>query len=136
MGGLIVVTVFMGCAIFFLACAFAQCSGVWKPSEEKRSVVQEMALEISRQAIQLDMNRLQMFLKWLHAHGSKIHMELPCLCKTTVRLHLEKSAKTWLESLPIKRLLCEYHLILSEISWWRDLEDKSLSKFMSRERYE
>jgi hypothetical protein len=39
----------------------------------------------------------------------------------------------WIESLPMQELLREYHLILDEIAWWRNLDARRLSMIMRSE---
>jgi hypothetical protein len=36
----------------------------------------------------------------------------------------------WFSRLPAEGLDWEYHLILSEIAWWRDLDESTLAEFM------
>jgi hypothetical protein len=43
---------------------------------------------------------------------------------------LRNSLKSWLESFPVAGLLWEYQLILTEIRWWRALDEPSLAKIL------
>lgn len=132
--GVIAPAVFAVCGLFFLACAFAQCSEAWEHRQEKPSHIEEMASEISRQALQLDEVRLDMFLRWLRNHGFKIRAQSPgqfqLACSSSMRRNLETSVKQRLESFPVSGQLWEYRLVLTEISWWRDLDYARLTKIV------
>lgn len=133
-GGVIAPAVFAVCGLFFLACAFAQCSEVWERRQDKRSHVEALAYEISRQALQLDEVRLGMFLRWLHNHSLMLQLQSSPHSQpaspSSMRRNLETNMKHWLESFPISGQLWEYHLVLTEIAWWRDLDCARLKKFM------
>ena len=103
-------------------------------------LIEQMVSDISSQAVRLDEVRLQKFLEWLKSHSAKV--------KTVEQVHIEVTVhhgegnlddclknglKGWLESLPMPGLILEYHLLLNEIAWWRDLDPRTLTRILRSE---
>lgn len=131
-GGVIASGLFAVCGLFFLACAFAQCSEAWEYKRAQPLHLDEMVAEISRQALQLDEIRLSMFLQWLQNHSPGIRIQSPCHSQPTypsnIRHDLETNIRQWLDAFPLSGQLWEYHLVLTEIAWWGDLDCARLTK--------
>lgn len=87
--------------------------------------IADMVAEILAHLPALDTNRRQMFFRWLRAH----HLGT-CFADANLQDRLTE----WFGALPVEGLIWEYHLILSEIAWWRDLDEPSLAEFMGSER--
>ena len=98
-------------------------------------LIEQMVSDISSQAARLDEVRLQKFLEWLKSHSSKVktvgqvHLEVAVHGEGSLDDRLKYGLKGWLESLPMPGLLWEYHLLLNEIAWWRDLDSCTLPKY-------
>lgn len=112
-----------------------------EPMNDLQSLIDQMATDISSQAVRLDGMRLPRFLAWLGAHSIKVKIaadsnepngrQVPLVValdqEATIEERLKLNLKTWFESLPLRGLLWEYHLILDEIAWWRDLDPHRLN---------
>ena len=102
-------------------------------------LIEQMVSDISSQAARLDEVRLQKFLEWLKSHSSKVktleqvHIEVVVHDEGSIDDRLKNGLKTWLESLPMPGLLWEYHLLLNEIAWWRDLDPRTLVRILRSE---
>ncbi|MCK6584778.1 MAG: hypothetical protein L6Q49_16915 [Anaerolineales bacterium] len=110
-------------------------------------LIEQMAADISSQAVRLDDLRLKLFLEWLKAHSSKVkaitdpHAQGGLQVQIDAALirdgireeRLKTGLRMWIESLPMQEMLREYHLILDEIAWWRDLDARRLSMIMRSE---
>ena len=103
-------------------------------------LIEQMVSDISSQATRLDEVRLQKFLEWLKSHSSKVktveqvHIEVAVHHgEGSVDDRLKNGLKGWLESLPMPGLLWEYHLLLNEIAWWRDLDPRTLVRILRSE---
>lgn len=101
-------------------------------------LIDQMVTHISFQAAQLDEFRLQMFLKWLKSHNSTVrNMRRSCLKVEPPTKDnnscLKTSLKSWFESLPLSGLIWEFQLILTEIRWWRTLDDRSLDRILKED---
>ena len=114
-----------------------------EPMNDMHILIEQMTSDISGQAIRLDDLRLRMFLNWLNAHGSKIKTITKSDGQPGKRIEfqsdgrmdecLKNGLRPWLESLTTQGLLWEYHLILNEIAWWRDLDPRRLSMILGSE---
>ena len=97
-------------------------------------LIEQMVSDISSQAARLDEVRLQKFLEWLKSHSSKVktvgqvHVEVAVHDEGSMDDRLKNDLNRWFESLPMQGLLWEYHLLLNEIAWWRDLDPRTLPK--------
>ena len=101
-------------------------------------IIDKMATEISGQAVQLDDLRLHLFLNWFLAHNNMVNevsegaikMNIAFLREANLEGRFQLALKTYLASLSIQGLLNEYHLILDEIDWWRDLNTDRLNMIL------
>ncbi len=106
-----------------------------------KSLIDQMAAEISSQAVRLDDLRLRLFLNWFLSHNNAmndvaevaIEMNIAILREANLEGRFQSALKTWLASLSIQGLLWEYHLILDEIAWWRDLDSHRLNMILRPE---
>jgi hypothetical protein len=110
-----------------------------------QNFIEQMVLDISLQAFRLDSIRLRLFLEWLNAHTSQIniatpaahHPQQPSQMIAIVDENLEErftnSLRTWFSSLSMQGSLWEYHLILDEIIWWRELDAQRLKMLSTPE---
>ena len=100
-------------------------------------LIEQMVLDISRQAFQLDDLCLPLFLNWLTAHCGKvrdaIQMDIATLRKMDSEELFKSALKAWLGSLPAQGLLWEYRLLRDEIAWWRDLDPRRLLMILKTE---
>ena len=89
-------------------------------------LIEQMVSDISSQAIQLEDQRLRLFLNWLMDHSSEMKGSLgtfePGSGDADMQVRFQSALKTWLQSLPAQGLLWEYRPITGEIHWWRDLD--------------
>jgi len=117
------------------------------PMNDLQVLIEQMAVDISGQVVRLDDLRLRLFLGWLGAHSSKVKVgtESDELVGKKVLLdvtmdrngnfeeRLKTNLKVWFASLSMQGLLWEYHLILDEITWWRDLDARRLMMILRSE---
>ncbi len=91
---------------------------------------------ICDQARSLSGIRLEMFLGWLSAHCHPIDIKSPGACRDWVRVegHLRAVLGAWFESLSLPGLLWEYHLVLTEIGYWREIGPQQLKGILEAER--
>ena len=105
----------------------------------RQMFIDQMVSYISLQTYRLDDCRLQMFLRWLRSHSSAIRnaervfdpAEIPN--QDSIRNNIKKNLESWFESLPFSGLIWEYELILTEIRWWRGLDERSLARILSED---
>lgn len=92
------------------------------------------------QARSLSGIRLEMFLGWLSAHCHPIDLKSPGVeeiaCRDWARVegHLRAALGAWFESLSLPGLLWEYHLVLTEIGYWREIDPQQLEGILEAER--
>ena len=110
-------------------------------------LIEQMVSDISGQAVRLDDLRLQLFLNWLNAHsnkvktitildgqvGEQIQMDVAVRDTESIAERLKTGLRGWFACLPMQGLLWEYHIILDEITWWRDLDHHRLVMIMGSE---
>lgn len=110
-------------------------------------LIDQMVSDISSQAVRLDDLRLHLFLNWLNAHSSKVktitgsdgqageqvQVDVEILLEGRLDESFKNGLRAWFESLPMPGLLWEYHLILDEITWWRDLDPRRLIMILRSE---
>lgn len=93
---------------------------------ELNALIEQMVMDISGQAFHLDDLRLQMFLNWMSAHSSKVktavQMDSSTFREAKAKERFKSTLKSWFESIPMQGVLWEFHIIMDEISWWRDLD--------------
>jgi hypothetical protein len=82
--------------------------------------VTEMVDEILVRFETLDPRRKYMFIKWSQAHCDKV-TNIVSVCEDVT---------AWLESMRHENIQWEYRLILDEIDWWSNLDEKPLTKIM------
>ena len=93
-------------------------------------LVDRLASYICFQAARLDEIRLQMFMTWLKSHSSAVrnsssnHEDQV----NNQECGLKESLMLWFGMLPLSALIWEYRLILTEIRWWRELDEARLTK--------
>ena len=118
-----------------------------EPMNDLQVLIEQIAVDISGQAVRLDDLRLRLFLGWLGAHSSKVKLsdesaepdgkmvllDITMDREANIEEHLKINLKKWFESLPMHGLLWEYHLILGEITWWRDLDARRLMMVLRSE---
>ncbi len=92
---------------------------------EKHARVADMVAKILALLPALDTSRRKMFFLWLRSHHSGT-------CFT--ERNLGNRLTVWFEALSIDSLDWEYRLILSEIVWWRDLDEQSYAEVVRSER--
>ena len=105
-----------------------------------KTLIDQIAFEISIQVERLDEIRRQSFLTWLHAHQRIVLADqqrslvgmVGTDFLTEVNSPLKNSLIAWLELLPLQSLLIEYRLILEEISWWHGLEANTFTDWILR----
>jgi hypothetical protein len=93
------------------------------------TLVEYMASDLDRQASKLDGLRLQMFLDWLQRHSRGLQAK--CIRKN--ESNIQVLLKLWLETFQPDDLHSEYQLLMSEITWWRDADEKTLLRCVSQE---
>ena len=110
-------------------------------------LIEQMVSDISSQSIGLDDLRLRLFLNWLSVHNSQMktisdfHEQVGDRFQKDVVLNkdgnieerLKTGLKAWFETLPMQGLLWEYRIILDEIAWWRDLDQRRLTMILEAE---
>ncbi|MBI3340109.1 MAG: hypothetical protein HY022_08265 [Chloroflexi bacterium] len=110
-------------------------------------LIGQMAGDISSQALRLDDVRLRLFMEWMHAHSTKVkaatqseaqsfqlgQVDVVSIRDGKMGEQLKAGLQTWFESLPMQGMLWEYHLILDEIAWWRDLDARRLAMILKDE---
>lgn len=116
--------------------------GQWmEPMNDLPNLIDQMAMDISGQAVRLDDFRLRLFLNWFIAHNNamkditqavlQINSAIPR--EANLEEQFQSALKTWLATLPMQGLLWEYHLILNEIVWWRDIDPRQLKIILKDE---
>jgi hypothetical protein len=117
--------VFAGFGAFVLCFVCLQPKGTCKAL----TPVEHMALDLSNQAAQLSDLRLWMFLEWLQCHCH----QLPAQSVEQDRDEIRKYLRCWLDTFATADLQAEYELIAGEIGWWKDADEKTLLRCISKE---
>lgn len=100
--------------------------------ETLQILIQQMITDISFEIARLDEVRLSMFLRWLRSHSRRFRAARPIkiqnreLFDTPIKNELGR----WLTALPIEWLPAEYHLIRTELAWWRKVDDRNLLRLL------
>jgi hypothetical protein len=129
---LLVVTVLLavfwsaGVAVFYLRFMRLQRRQVNVVNETD---VQHLAADLSTQAMHLDELRLWLFLEWLQCH---------CCGDSTQWINqdgdeIRKFLCRWLERFSPDDLHAEHELILTEITWWKMVDEKTLLRCIGKE---
>ncbi len=92
---------------------------------EKHARVADMVAKILALLPALDTSRRKMFFLWLRSHHSGT-----CFTDGNLRDRLTD----WFDTLSVDSLDGEYRLILSEIVWWRELDEQSFAEVVRSER--
>ena len=88
-----------------------------------------MALDLAGQAAQLDELRFCMFLEWLGCHCHQVPVRGVVQDSREIWAYLSQ----WLETFLPEGLDSEYRLIMTEITWWKDADEKTLLRCTSTE---
>lgn len=91
--------------------------------------MEHMASDLNQQAMQLDAVRLQMFISWLQCHCRGLDKK--CINKKGGNIQI--LLNRWLQTFRPDDLHAEYQLIASEIAWWREADEKTLLRCVSKE---
>ena len=124
--GVLAVLWFAAVVLFFLRFVRLQRRQVNVVNETN---VQHLAADLSSQALQLDELRLRLFLEWLQCH---------CCGDSTRWINqdgdeIRKFLSRWLEHFSPDSLQAEHELIVTEISWWRTADEKTLLRCIGKE---
>ena len=90
--------------------------------------VERMTYDLSDQAAQLDELRLCMFLDWLRCHCYRIPVQWVKQDRDEIQNYLNR----WMGTFTPEGLHAEYRLIMTEIRWWRNADEKTLMRCMSK----
>ena len=108
--------------------------------EFPQMLIDQMVTDISQQTNQLDACRFRLFLRWLKSHSSEVRKTQGTLVEARApdKPHacefLKDALKMWFESLPESGWIWEYQLILTEINWWRFLDEQSLVRILKDDK--
>ena len=117
--------VFAGFGVFFLCFVWLQPKGTHKALNQ----VEDKARDLSHQAARLDDLRLWMFLEWLQCHCQRLPVQWLNQGEDEIRKYLS----SWLDTFAPDALQPEYELITGEIGWWREADEKTLLRCISKE---
>lgn len=99
-----------------------------KTTAKALTSVERMTYDLSDQAAQLDEPRLCMFLDWLQCHCHKIPVQWVKQDRDEIQNYLVR----WMGTFTPEGLHAEYRLIKTEIRWWRNADEKTLMRCMSK----
>lgn len=121
--GVLSVFWFAGVGLFFLRFVRLQRRQLNVVNETD---VQQLAADLSTQAMHLDELRLWLFLEWLQCH---------CCGDSTQWINqdgdeIRKFLSRWLEHFSREDLQSERELIMTEISWWKTVDEKTLVRYI------
>ena len=117
--GVLSVFWFAGVLLFFLRYVRPQRK---QGKEVNETLVGPLVVDLSNQALQLDELRLWLFLEWLQCH---------CCGDSTQWINqdgdeIRKFLSRWLEHFSPDGLHAEHELIMTEITWWKTVDEKTL----------
>jgi hypothetical protein len=124
--GVLSVFWFAGVLLFFLRFVRLQRRQV---NVVKETDVQHLAADLSTQAMHLDELRLWLFLEWLQCHCCGDQTEWVNQDGDEIRKFLSR----WLESFSPDGLHAEHELIVTEITWWKTADEKTLLRCIGKE---
>jgi hypothetical protein len=128
LAALAVVWAFSSVGVFFLYFVWVHYKdGSWTP--RALTLVEHMSLDLHQQAMKLDAVRLQMFTEWLQRHCRGIEL----MRANPHRREMQMDLKRWLETFEPDALHGEYRLLVSEIAWWREADEKTLLNCVTKE---
>jgi hypothetical protein len=87
---------------------------------EEQSQDEFLALTVPEMVDQLDVPRRYMFMQWLQMHSHAVWSSR----------EIQENLTTWLGSMPAESVVWEYKLIVGEMNWWRDLDERRLARLM------
>jgi hypothetical protein len=93
------------------------------------TLAEHMASDLYTQALKLDAVRLQMFIDWLQRHCQGPEKKCINRSDSDIQVFLNR----WLQTVRPDDLRSEYQLLRSEIAWWRDADEKTLLRCVSKE---
>ena len=70
-------------------------------------------------------DRRKLFLEWLCTHNGQV-------IQGPDPYHLRDILANWFPTLSETEACQEYDLVISEMIWWRDLEDETLAKMLDK----
>ena len=117
--------VFAAFGAFFLCFVWLQPKGTHKVLNQ----VEDMARDLSNKVTRLDDLRMWMFLEWLQCHSQQLPVQWLDQDEDEIRHYLS----CWLDTFTPNDLHSEYELIMTEIDWWRDADEKTLLRCISKE---
>jgi hypothetical protein len=117
---------FAGVGLFFMRFVRLQQRQVNVVNETD---AQHLATDLSTQAMHLDELRLWLFLEWLQCH---------CCGDPTQWINqdgdeIRKFLSRWLEHFSPDGLQAEHELIVTEITWWKTADEKTLLRCIGKE---
>ncbi len=71
----------------------------------------------------LDLCRQHKFFEWLQAHSNRVKSAS----------NISDGLAVWFESMPPETLRWEFNLIVTEIKWWRHLDEQTLTEILNSE---
>ena len=89
-----------------------QIAGNCSSSDKVRDIFSQFKL--------LDGRRQFMFREWLFNHS----------CTWNRSQDIQSGLMTWFETMPNENAQWEYRLILDEIEWWSDLDERALGRML------
>ncbi len=117
--------VFAGFGTFFLCFVWLRP----KQTSKANTPVERMAFDLSNQAARLDDLHLWMFLEWLQCHCQRLSVQ----CVNGEKDEIREYLSSWMATFALEELQLEYELITGEISWWRDADEKTLLRCISKD---
>lgn len=91
-----------------------------------QALVAEIIADLLARTTVLENRRHQSFFKWLQAHHQND--------RAISQENLGECLTRWFELLSPANVLRENSLILREISWWRDLDQRHLARIIGAEQ--
>jgi hypothetical protein len=119
-----VTLVFAALGAFFLCFVRLQR----KTTAKVLTPVERMTYDLSSQAAQLEEPRLCMFLDWLQCHCYSIPVQWAKQDGDEIQNYLNR----WMGTFTPDGLHAEYRLIMTEIRWWKNADEKTLMRCMSK----
>jgi hypothetical protein len=117
--GLLAVFWFAGVLLFLLRFGLLQRR---QGNVADETDAQHLAGDLSIRAVRLDELRLWMFLEWLQCHCCGDQTEWVNQDEDEIRKYLSR----WLQHFSTDGLHAEHELIMTEISWWKTTDEKTL----------
>ena len=90
--------------------------------------VKRLTYDLSDQAARLEEPRLCMFLDWLQCHCHWIPVQWVKQDRDEIQNYLNR----WMGTFTPEGLHAEYRLIMTEIRWWRNADEKTMMRCISK----